>query len=121
MFNLYSDAYQRSINDPDRFWGNIAEDCHWYKRWDKVLDDSNKPFYRWFTGAKTNSCYNAVDLHVDNGMGNHTAIIYDSPVTDTIKKFTFSELKEKTALFAGVLAAKGVSRRPGHHLHAHDS
>lgn len=110
MFNLYSDAYQRSINDPDRFWGNIAEDCHWYKRWDKVLDDSNKPFYRWFTGAKTNSCYNAVDLHVDNGMGNHTAIIYDSPVTDTIKKFTFSELKEKTALFAGVLAAKGVSK-----------
>ncbi len=110
MFNLYTNAYEQSINDPERFWGNVAEDCHWYKPWDKVLDDSNKPFYRWFAGAETNTCYNAVDLHVDNGMGSQTAIIYDSPVTDVIKKYTFSELKELTAKFAGVLSSKGVAK-----------
>ncbi|MCD4675026.1 MAG: propionyl-CoA synthetase, partial [Desulfobacula sp.] len=95
---------------PDGFWGSIAEDCHWYKKWDKVLDDSNKPFYRWFTGGETNTCYNAVDLHVDNGMGDQDAIIYDSPVTDTIKKYTYSELKDIVAKFAGVLASKGVGK-----------
>jgi len=110
MFNLYTEAYEQSIKDPDRFWGSIAEDCHWYKKWDKVLDDSNIPFYRWFTGGETNTCYNAVDLHVDNGMGNNTAIIYDSPVTGVIKKYTFSELKDQAAKFAGVLSSKGVGK-----------
>jgi propionyl-CoA synthetase len=110
MFNLYTDAYERSIKDPDGFWGRVAEDCHWYKRWDKVLDDSNPPFYRWFTGGETNTCYNAVDLHVDNGMGNQIAIIYDSPVTGVIKTYTFSELKEQVSKFAGVLSSKGVGK-----------
>jgi len=108
--NLYTKAYELSLNDPEQFWGNIAEDCHWYKKWDKVLDDSNKPFYRWFTGAETNSCYNAVDLHVDKGNGSRTAIIYDSPVTDVIRKITFAELKEQVAKFAGVLVSKGVTK-----------
>jgi len=110
MSNLYDKAYEQSINDPDGFWGAAAEDCHWYKKWDKVLDDSNKPFYRWFTGAETNTCYNAVDLHVDNGLGDQDAIIYDSPVTDTIKKYTYSELKDIVAKFAGVLKSKGVEK-----------
>lgn len=110
MSNLYAEAYEKSINDPDGFWGPIAEDCHWYKKWDKVLDDSNKPFYRWFTGGETNTCYNAVDLHVENGMGDQAAIIYDSPVTDTIRKYTFSELKNQVANFAGVLTSKGVGK-----------
>ena len=110
MFNLYTQAYEQSIKDPNAFWGSVAEDCHWYKRWDKVLDDSNPPFYRWFTGGETNTCYNAVDLHVDNGMGNQTAIIYDSPVTGVIKTYTFSELKDEVAKFAGVLSSKGVEK-----------
>ncbi len=110
MFNLYTQAYEQSIKDPNAFWGAIAEDCHWYKKWDKVLDDSNIPFYRWFTGGETNTCYNAVDLHVDNGMGNTAAIIYDSPVTGVIKTYTFSELKDKVAKFAGVLSSKGVAK-----------
>ena len=110
MSNLYVQAYDQSINDPDKFWGTIAEDCFWYKKWDKVLDDSNKPFYRWFTGGETNTCYNAVDLHVENGIGDQDAIIYDSPVTDTIKKYTYSELKDIVAKFAGVLASKGVGK-----------
>jgi propionyl-CoA synthetase len=110
MSNLYAEAYEKSINDPEGFWGPIAEDCFWYKKWDKVLDDSNKPFYRWFTGAQTNTCYNAVDYHVDNGLGDQTAIIYDSPVTDTIKKYTYSQLKEEVSLFAGALSARGVTK-----------
>jgi propionyl-CoA synthetase len=108
--SLYTEAYESSLKDPEQFWGNIAEDCHWYKKWDKVLDDTNKPFYRWFTGAETNSCYNAVDLHVDKGNGDRTAIIYDSPVTGVIRNITFSELKEQTAKFAGILTAKGVTK-----------
>jgi len=110
MSNLYAEAYEQSINDPEGFWGSIAEDCHWYKKWDKVLDDSNKPFYRWFTGGETNTCYNAVDLHVDEGMGDQDAIIYDSPVTNTITKYTFSELKDQVSKFAGVLSSKGVNK-----------
>ena len=110
MSNRYAEAYEQSINDPNGFWGKIAEDCHWYKKWDKVLDDSNKPFYRWFTGGEVNTCYNAVDLHVDNGMGEQDAIIYDSPVTDTIVKYTYSQLKDQVAKFAGILVSKGVGK-----------
>ncbi len=110
MSNLYDKAYEQSMNDPNGFWGDVAKECHWYKKWDKVLDDSNKPFYRWFTGAETNTCYNAVDLHVDNGLGDQDAIIYDSPVTDTIKKYTYLQLQSIVAKFAGVLKSKGVEK-----------
>ncbi|MBF0572933.1 MAG: propionyl-CoA synthetase, partial [Desulfamplus sp.] len=97
MSNSYKDAYEKSLNDPNSFWGSVAEDCHWYKKWDKVLDDSNKPFYRWFTGAEMNTCYNALDFHIDNGKGDRTALIYDSPVTDTKKTYTFKELRDEVA------------------------
>ncbi|WP_166405341.1 AMP-binding protein, partial [Desulfonema ishimotonii] len=110
MSTSYADAYGQSINDPEGFWGPIAKDCHWYKPCDKVLDDSNLPFYRWFKGGETNTCYNAVDLHVENGLGDQAAIIYDSPVTDTIKTYTYNELKKEVSLFAGALAAKGVAK-----------
>ncbi|MEE4113757.1 MAG: AMP-binding protein, partial [Desulfobacteraceae bacterium] len=108
MTNLYEAAFAESINDPDSFWGKAAEDCHWTKRWDKVLDDSNPPFYRWFTGGEMNTCYNALDFHVENGRADQAALIYDSPVTDTIKTYTYRELRDETARFAGVLAAQGV-------------
>ena len=110
MTNLYEEAYAKSINDPEAFWGEAAEDCHWYKKWDKVLDDSNKPFYRWFTGGICNTCYNALDLHVENGRGDQVALIYDSPVTNTIKKYTYTELRDEVAKFAGVLADQGVTK-----------
>lgn len=110
MTNLYNEAYERSINDPDSFWGEAAENCHWYKKWDKVLDDSNKPFYRWFTGGQINTCYNALDYHIENGLGDQDALIYDSPVTNTIKKFTYSELRDEVAKLAGALAAQDVQK-----------
>jgi propionyl-CoA synthetase len=110
MTNPYEAAFEQSINDPDGFWGKAAEDCHWYKRWDKVLDDSNKPFYRWFTGGQINTCYNALDYHIDHGRGDQLALIYDSPVTDTIKKYTYTQLRDEVANFAGVLKAQGVEK-----------
>ena len=103
-------AVDRSLRDPKTFWGEAAEQVHWYRKWDKVLDESNKPFYRWFTGGEVNTCYNALDLHVENGRGEQTALIYDSPVTDQIKSFTYRELRDKVALFAGVFAAQGVGK-----------
>ena len=110
MTNLYDEAFEKSINDPDGFWAEAAQDCHWYKKWDKVLDDSNKPFYRWFVGGEINTCYNALDFHIQNGRGDQNALIYDSPVTDTIKKYSFSELRDEVAKFAGVLTGVGVQK-----------
>jgi propionyl-CoA synthetase len=110
MTNPYDEAFAKSINDPNGFWGEAAENCHWYKKWDTVLSDSNKPFYRWFVGGEVNTCYNALDYHIDNGRGDQAALIYDSPVTDTIKKYTYTELRDEVAKFAGALAAQGVQK-----------
>jgi propionyl-CoA synthetase len=110
MATPYETAHRQSIQDPDSFWGAAAEDCYWYKRWDKVLDDTNKPFYRWFSGGEINTCYNALDYHIENGRGDQDALIYDSPVTDTIKKFTYRQFRDEVARFAGALAAQGVAK-----------
>ena len=109
MSNAYEDAYRWSLQDPEGFWADAAKDVDWIRPWDKVLDDADKPFYRWFVGAECNTCYNAVDRHIVSGRGDQVALIYDSPVTgDTIKKYTYSELRDEVALFAGVLRAQGV-------------
>jgi propionyl-CoA synthetase len=106
----YQVAFERSIQDPNGFWGEAAEQIHWYKKWDKVLDDSNKPFYRWFTGGVVNTCYNALDRHVEAGRADQVAVIYDSPVTDTIRKYTYREFRDEAAKFAGVLTSMGVTK-----------
>ena len=110
MTHHYQETYDRSLRDPEGFWGEVAEDCHWYKKWDKVLDDSNKPFYCWFKGGELNTCYNALDLHVESGRAEQTALIHDSPVTDSITYYTYRELRDKVARFAGVLADQGVEK-----------
>ena len=110
MTNSYDQAFRRSMQDPDGFWGKAAEKCAWTKKWDTVLDDCNKPFYRWFTGGELNSCYNALDYHIEDGRGDQNAMIYDSPVTDTIKKYTYNQLRDEVAKFAGVLAVNGVTK-----------
>ncbi len=106
----YKETYQLSMNDPEAFWGKAAEDLVWDKKWDQVLDDSNPPFYRWFKGGMLNTCYNAIDRHVDEGNADRLAIIYDSPVTDTKQKFTFGELQDEIARLAGVLRSLGVEK-----------
>ncbi len=110
MTTPYDAVFAKSIEDPNAFWAEAAEDCHWYKKWDKVLDDTNKPFYRWFVGGEINTCYNALDLHVDQGRGDQYALIYDSPVTNTVKKYTYRELRDEVAKFAGVLASLDVHK-----------
>ena len=102
--------FDRSLKDPVGFWGEAAEAVHWYKRWAKVLDDSRPPFYRWFAGGQVNTCYNALDLHVEEGRGDQSALIYDSPVTNSIETFTYRELRDKVAVFAGALARLGVTK-----------
>ena len=98
---------RRSLEDPEGFWGEIADEIDWIKRWDRVLDDSNPPFYRWFVGAEVNTCYNALDRHVAT-RGNQAALIYDSAVTHTRRTYTYRQLRNEVALFAGALAADGV-------------
>ncbi|MDD9857215.1 MAG: AMP-binding protein, partial [Gammaproteobacteria bacterium] len=110
MSNSFSAVYQRSIDDPEGFWGEAAEAVHWYTRWQRVLDDSDAPFYRWFAGGRTNVCYNAVDRHVEQGRGAQAALIHDSPVTGTQQTLTYADLKAHVARFAGVLAAHGVGK-----------
>ena len=113
MTQSYQAVYKQWQADPQGFWAAAAEDIHWYKKWDKVLDDSNAPFYRWFSGAQVNSCYNALDRHVENGRAGQLALIYDSPVTNTVKKFTYAELLDLVARFAGVLRSQGIEKGGG--------
>ncbi|MDJ0958802.1 MAG: propionyl-CoA synthetase [Arenicellales bacterium] len=102
--------YKESITNPEQFWSEAAEAVHWYKRWEKVLDDSDAPYYRWFTGGELNTCYNALDIHVENGRGDQAALIYDSPVTSQQRTYTYSELLDETARFAGMLSEYGVGK-----------
>jgi propionyl-CoA synthetase len=106
----YDDVHARSLRDPEGYWGDVAGQITWIKKFDRVLDGSRAPFYRWFTGGELNTCYNALDRHVENGRGEQTALIYDSPITQTIRTFTYRQLLDAVARFAGVLASLGVVR-----------
>ena len=106
----YEGIFQRSVQDPEGFWAEAAEAITWHRKWDKVLDASNPPFYRWFSGGELNTCYNALDRHVEGGRADQTALIYDSPVTKTIRKFTYRELLDQVSRFAGVLKTLGVNK-----------
>lgn len=99
---------KRSLEDPDSFWGKIGEDIKWYKKPDMVMDARKAPLYRWFSGGLMNTCYNCLDRHVEDGYGDQVAYIYDSPVTNTIRKITYSELTEEVKIFAGLLIESGV-------------
>ena len=110
MSNAYDEAYRKSLDDPEEFWAEAAKEIDWIKPWDKVLDDSNKPFYRWFAGAECNTCYNALDRHVEQGRGDQACLIYDSPVTGSQKIYSYSELLDAVAKFAGVLNTQDVGK-----------
>jgi propionyl-CoA synthetase len=106
----FDERFRKSIEDPEGFWGEAAEAITWYKKWDKVLDSTNPPFYRWFTGGELNTCYNALDRHVEHGRADQIALIYDSPVTKTIQKFTYRELLDQVSRFAGALKNLGIQQ-----------
>jgi propionyl-CoA synthetase len=102
------DMYRRSLDDPEQFWAEAAAGIDWDEPWERVLDGSRAPFYRWFAGGRLNSCHNALDRHVAGGRADQLALIYDSPVTATQAAFTYGELRDAVARFAGALAAEGV-------------
>jgi propionyl-CoA synthetase len=106
----YDEAYARSMQDPEGFWAEAARELRWTRPWSRVLDDSRAPFYRWFAGAETNTCYNALDRHVEEGRGAQPALIYDSPLAGTQASFTFAELRDAVARCAGALRALGVGK-----------
>jgi propionyl-CoA synthetase len=106
----YLETYRRSLEDKEGFWAEAAEAIDWERRWDKVLDDSRPPFYRWFPGARLNTCWNALDRHVAAGRGERIALIWDSPVSGRVERFTYRELKDRVAAFAGVLKGLGVEK-----------
>jgi propionyl-CoA synthetase len=106
----YDEIYRQSIEDPDTFWAEAASSIVWERPWTRVLDDSRAPLYRWFPGATLNTCYNAVDRHVEAGRGEQAAIIYDSPVTATKAKISYGQLRDRVARLAGGLAGLGVQR-----------
>src|SRR5256885_4139692 len=110
MKSVWGEPYVGSLADRAGFWAAAAEDLHWDRRWDRVFDDSRPPYYRWFTGGMLNTCYNALDLHVDRGRGKQRALVYDSPVTDTIRVFTYAELRDAVARLAGALRRQGIAQ-----------
>ncbi len=110
MTSRYEAAYHRSLADPQGFWAEAAEDVHWFRRWDTVLDDANSPFTRWFAGGLVNTCHDAVDRHVAEGRGLQPALIYNSPVTGTKRTYSFAALRDEVARTAGMLAGLGVAK-----------
>ncbi len=104
----FDELHRRSIEDPEGFWGEAAQAIDWVEPWSKVLDDSDKPYYRWFSGGRLNTCYNCLDRHVEGGRADQAALIYDSPITDTIRSYTYRELRDEVARIAGGMAALGV-------------
>lgn len=106
----YRDLFDSSITDPVAFWGAAADAVTWTRPPGRILDDSNPPFYRWFPDAELNTCANALDRHVDAGRGDQPALVYDSAVTDTKRTYTYAELLEATARFAGALRKLGVGK-----------
>src|SRR5713226_6075715 len=106
----YAETYRRSLAEPEEFWAEAAEAIDWERRWDRVLDATRPPFYRWFPGARLNTCWNALDRHVGAGRGERVALVWDSPVAGRVEHFTYRELREEVARLAGVLAGLGVVR-----------
>jgi propionyl-CoA synthetase len=104
----FEEVYRRSLADPEGFWADAAKAIDWIEPFKTVLDRSNTPFDRWFTGGKLNTSYNCLDRHVVAGHGDRLALIYDSPVSNTKKQFTYRELRDDVALFAGALARLGI-------------
>ena len=106
----YADVFGQSLADPAGFWGEAAYGIDWDRKPAVVLDTSRAPFYRWFTDGIMNTCFNALDRHVRDGRGGQPALIYDSPVTGTSRTFSYAELLDQVARFAGVLRGLGVTR-----------
>jgi propionyl-CoA synthetase len=110
LISRYENLYKASLENTEKFWDEAAKDVIWFKPYKKILDRSNPPFYRWFSDGVINSCYNAIDRHVEEGNGSRTAILYDSPVTSKKKSFSYLEAKKIISTFAGALKNFGINK-----------
>ena len=106
MNSNFKEIYTNSIEKPEDFWKRNSEDIFWFRKPKKILNKSNHPFYKWYEDGITNTCYNALDLHIERGKGDKTALIYDSPITGNKSKHSYKELRDKVSKFAGVLKIK---------------
>jgi propionyl-CoA synthetase len=106
----YRELFNASMKDPAEFWAQAAKEVSWIREPRQVLDESTPPFYRWFPDAELNTCANALDRHVADGRAEQPALIYDSPVTNSQRTYTYGELLDETARFAGVLRGLGVAK-----------
>ena len=106
----FHDEYQQSIEQPEVFWRKQAEQIKWYKFRETLLSQDEHGFYRWFAGGKLNTAYLALDVHIEEGRGDQLALVYDSPAANMQKKFTYTELRDTVAIFAGCLRNLGVEK-----------
>jgi len=106
----YADEFRRSLEDPEGYWRDAAVAIDWITPPTRILDDSAPPMYRWFPDAELNTCYNALDRHVERGRADQVALIYDSPVTDQVVRYTYRELRDQVAKVAGALRDLGVEQ-----------
>ena len=106
----YHEVYAAWQKDPEAFWAEAAREISWFKPWDKVFDPYAGEYGRWFVGAECNTCYNCLDRHVEKGRGAQKALIYDSPVTKTVKTYSYADLLHEVATLAGVLQDMGVKK-----------
>ena len=107
--DAYRALYKKSIQEPEAFWAEAAEDLHWFKKWDTVLDASEAPFYKWFDGSRTNLSYNCLDRHIDEGRGNKIAIHWEGEPGDT-RDISYAQLHAEVCRFANVLKQRGVQK-----------
>jgi len=105
----YEKMYRESINDPEKFWGKVAEELHWFSKWNKVVDSSNAPFYKWFSGGKTNIAYNCLDRHLDTPVRNKAALIWEGEPGDK-RVLTYWDLSRQVNVFANALKNLGVKK-----------
>ena len=106
----YEEIHARSLADPQGFWAEAAGNIDWLEPPRRIFDGSRPPFERWFPGGRMNTCYNALDRHVEGGRADQPALIYDSAVTGTVRTLSYRELRDEVAAFAGALASLGVGR-----------
>jgi propionyl-CoA synthetase len=106
----YEETYRRSLADPEGFWAEIAQGIRWRKKWDRVLDRSAAPIYRWFVGGELNTCENALDRHVEEGRADQLALVWDSPLAGQVERFTYRALRDEVARLAGALQRRGVEK-----------
>lgn len=105
----YRKLHQRSLQDPEGFWGEAAAELTWFKKWDRVLDESDAPFYKWFTGGKTNLSVNCLDRHIEAGLGDKTALLWEGEPGDSLK-LSYKDVHREVCRFANTLKKLGIGK-----------